>query len=1258
MTRTLLPSSGHTALRVNERETLTLTTTTPTTTPLATTAPEVVDRSLGGLHVVDPRPQQLASSDPGQGKITHKIYHLIEKRNEYTEFLDWGSSESSLLWVSGEHGPGKTILLHGIVQALYEQPDSPNIAFFFFSCSSHESDNATVALRHLIWLIITKSPFLEQHLKDKLSTTGRKHFNNPNDFLALSTLFFNIIQDSAFPNTYLIVDSLDECKHYRTDFMELVVKSVSMCNRIKWLLSSNHDLSKHKLEGTRWQHLDLAADMYERSVTMYSYIKYAVSALAISKLYNEGLRRAITIRLSLLDIKSYVWIDIVCAALLSMEAWQAEGFVDQVETRQSLQDLYTLLHSRINSQKQDSALCTDILLAMGVAYRPLDLNQLERLMNWSSPIDINAIVQRCSGFLQVRGVTVSFRHESARKYVEQNMLGPPKTSDTHAKFTIRCLKFLGESFGNEYPIPHDSVCGQQAATIASSYESSYWMKHLTRVSNVTENVEIRRAVFFFLEKHFLHWVDALSLGDKVTLATSRLWQADTILGETVSADSNILAYVLQDAHFLWLHRVHPWLSKAPEIDHEWSPNFATFLGHEDYVGGAAISTDGRVLASGSDDGTVRIWDTETGTTQHTFRVGRGPCGYVQHVAISAGVLAAGPNHNDEGVLLWDLVTGSKLGQLPKYTNRSKALCLSADGRKVAVSNGDNVYVWIIDRELDGCVFKEHIVYRIHAKYLAFLNDDELVILAGNVIQLWNMNSLRIRRKCTSPTSNFTCAALSSCKLGERRLLASGSEDGSICIWCLDDDAEFPGNTPTHTAQPCDEANGKGHSEKKETHSSGEEDNIPPTTLLLEIKSDQCINSVAFSPDGSRIASASESAINIWERCTGRCLHTFQTPGLHLRTILFAPGRGDYLVSGNHINGTCHNAVQLWRVNQGLGEVSAARSLAMPHSIHDLTIHPDGRLLAGTRSNYARSNYTAFLWDLQRNTIADREMNFKHRNSLRSLSFSPNGGHKLLSTSKDRTAQICDVATGNRLYVLEGHNGWIRCAAWSPDGKYVATGSDDGSIRVWKLEGRENQEAIAILEKAHGGLYITTVAFSFDGKYLISGGGDEKVVIWEQINSETWQRKHEPLEGHTKTVASVLVTPDTKYVLSASWDKTLRKWDLESGEEILPRVEIDWVDFKMWWNMSGVVEGKVPSHVVTPQGAWPHGLPSTAAGHQAASQWHIRCDDVGRWWVAHGNKDIIYLPRQYLPRSSLVLGGRVVIGPAFDHVYFMDLKDEW
>ena len=143
----------------------------------------------------------------------------------------------------------------------------------------------------------------------------------------------------------------------------------------------------------------------------------------------------------------------------------------------------------------------------------------------------------------------------------------------------------------------------------------------------------------------------------------------------------------------WLTGAFPWMSQAPVLDKYWSLNFATFRGHQDPIEEIAISPDGIILASGSDDSTIRIWNTLTGRTQETLKlVSRRSL--IRGVVISSnGILAAGLD--DDVIMMWDLATGLRFGQTLDVKKRLRDICFSLDGKQLAVSSRDGIHIWHI-----------------------------------------------------------------------------------------------------------------------------------------------------------------------------------------------------------------------------------------------------------------------------------------------------------------------------------------------------------------------------------------------------------------------------------------------------------------------------------------------------------------------------------------------------------------------------------
>ncbi|KAJ3566507.1 hypothetical protein NPX13_g7105 [Xylaria arbuscula] len=349
---------------------------------------------------------------------------------------------------------------------------------------------------------------------------------------------------------------------------------------------------------------------------------------------------------------------------------------------------------------------------------------------------------------------------------------------------------------------------------------------------------------------------------------------------------------------LWASTVNPWLRKHPKIDKTWSPNYTTFRGHISEVRSISISSDGRVLASGSDDGTVRIWDTETGTAQHAFEARDGTYSYVTQVALASRIIAAALD--DLPVILWDTLTGRKVGELPAYTTAADALCLSPDGRKIAVASRMKVYVSSIEGVFGEFEPKDPVQFPIGARGLVFSRDNELLVTSKDAIQLYD-----------------TCAALSPCKISGTRLLASGSEDGNICIWEMDADIKYGANAPTPAIKPL-------HIRKL---GGSKDEDTPSPARRPRSNRDPSINSLAFSPDGSCLASSSYNVINIWETTTMRHLDTLPARGLASHVLVFDSIGGDYLISS-----ATDKAVHFWYANGKHGEASPSKGLVNRYKI--------------------------------------------------------------------------------------------------------------------------------------------------------------------------------------------------------------------------------------------------------------------------------------------------------------------------------------
>ncbi len=280
-------------------------------------------------------------------------------------------------------------------------------------------------------------------------------------------------------------------------------------------------------------------------------------------------------------------------------------------------------------------------------------------------------------------------------------------------------------------------------------------------------------------------------------------------------------------------------------------------------------------------------------------------------------------------------------------------------------------------------------------------------------------------------------------------------------------------------------------------------------------------SVAFSPDGKRLASASIDTVKVWDIATGKKLLTCAGHTGQGQRVAFSPD-GERLASINHFEKT----VQLWDSRSGQGVLTLN---GHTDSLMSMAFSPDGSLLAAT-SGYPEN--TVFVWD----TTSGKEiLALKgHTGQIRDVAFSPDG-KQLASASEDNTVRLWDAVNGQAMQTFKGHTGAVMSVAFSPDRKVLASASEDGTVKVWS---RNVGQQMLTLE-GHKGLCFC-VAFSADGKRLATTGGffDKTVKVWDPISGQLLFK----VSSHTLEFSSVAFSPNGKMLATANMDGTVKLWD--------------------------------------------------------------------------------------------------------------------
>ena len=296
-------------------------------------------------------------------------------------------------------------------------------------------------------------------------------------------------------------------------------------------------------------------------------------------------------------------------------------------------------------------------------------------------------------------------------------------------------------------------------------------------------------------------------------------------------------------------------------------------------------------------------------------------------------------------------------------------------------------------------------------------------------------------------------------------------------------------------------------------------NSPPlgsaAALIRTIEHEGGVVSLAFSPDGTQLASAStHDHVKLWEVRTGRLLHTLSN--LRVTSVAYSPdGKALATGSGDH-------TVRVWEARTGrlLHTLEGHR-----WAVTSVAYAPDGVVLAsGSLDNAVK------LWDVCTGRLLHTLEG--HQWAVTSLAYTPDGS-MLTSGSIDKTVRVWQTRTGRLLTTLEGHEYGVSSVACAPEEAVLASGSWDSTVKLWDVS---SGRLLSTLE-GHGER-VLTVTFAPDGAVLASGSDDKTVKLWDTRTG----RLLGTLRGHRDAVSSVACAPDGSVLVSGSADKTLKLWE--------------------------------------------------------------------------------------------------------------------
>ncbi|WP_437477905.1 AAA family ATPase [Sorangium sp. So ce1014] len=292
-----------------------------------------------------------------------------------------------------------------------------------------------------------------------------------------------------------------------------------------------------------------------------------------------------------------------------------------------------------------------------------------------------------------------------------------------------------------------------------------------------------------------------------------------------------------------------------------------------------------------------------------------------------------------------------------------------------------------------------------------------------------------------------------------------------------------------------------------------------------------INACAISPDGERVVSASgDRTLKVWALASGRLLSTLEGHNDSVNACAISPD-GERIVSGSS-----DKTLVVWDATSSrpLYTLGDQRSLGGIVRGHDAPVSACAISCDGARVVSTSYDKTLRVWCLA--SGAPLAVFAAHRDWGSACAISPDG-ERAVSASYDKTLKVWDVVNSRLLAVIAGHGDWVVACAISPDGERIVSASHDKTLKVWDVvSGR----VLSTLEGHSAGVYACTI--SPDGQRVVSGSGDGTLKVWDVASG------HLPssFEGHSAEVTSCAISSDSERIVSASSDATLKVWDVASG----------------------------------------------------------------------------------------------------------------
>jgi eukaryotic-like serine/threonine-protein kinase len=582
------------------------------------------------------------------------------------------------------------------------------------------------------------------------------------------------------------------------------------------------------------------------------------------------------------------------------------------------------------------------------------------------------------------------------------------------------------------------------------------------------------------------------------------------------------------------------LNRCPPELRNWEWSYLDRLCHLERLSidggqtGLAFSPDGKRVAAADSTHRIKIWDATRGDLIRTLT---GHTNTVYAIAFSPDGRLLATGSRDTTIRLWDAATGSLFQTLEPHGSWIRSIAFSPDGSRLVSGSGAEQFTPNMTAELilwevaSGREIRRFagphdriygVAYRPDGKQIASVNCE-------SSLKLWDPETGALSHRLEGHTDYINCVAYSS----DGRTLATGGRDHVAILW------DVAGAKILHALRGHDSAVADlDFSPDGKTLITADSDSaiklwdVSRGAEIAHLRNSSGVVAICFGPDGKNIATVGyDSKLRLWDPATLESVEHRLLSG-HRGWCY----RAGYTPDGRILATAGWGVVRLW--NASTGQHLRDVEMGFGSGVYAMAIGPDGRILATAQE---RGPTHVDLWDVASGQPIIRLEG--HRATVKCVAFAPDG-RTIASAGDDLTIRLWAPTGGRTIATLAGHTAAVDALAFSPDGKLLASQSLDNSVRIWELAtGREvRQYDVSRQESYNCGV---SLAFSPDGKYLAAARSDGLVNVWDVITGAQIRT----LSGHRGPVNSVAFLGERR-VVTTSDDRTVKLWDLATGESVL------------------------------------------------------------------------------------------------------------